>query len=310
VDNIISLFGVIEINKLVAMQVFVQIVESGSLTKAANELNTSLPTVVRTLAALEEHLDIRLMNRTTRKITITEEGQRYLQRCRRILYEIEQSELEISAQQKVPSGKLKITASVMYGSTYIAPLVAKFLREHPQITIELILSDKNINLVEEGIDVAVRIGSLEDSNMVAKKVGSVRRMICATPKLLNEIDAINQPKDLGNAPCILFTGLSHGNNWHLHQGEKILSIPVKGPLICNNITSALNVVKEGLGLGMFLSYQVEQELADGELCLVLEEYEPPQLDVNIVYSHAKLMSTRVRYFVDWLTHELRHLMKG
>ena len=295
-------------NKLVAMKVFVQIIESGSLTKAANELNTSLPTVVRTLAALEEHLNIRLINRTTRKITITEEGQRYLQRCRRIQYEIEQSELEISANQQAPSGKLKVTASVMYGSTYIAPLVAKFLQKHEQVNIELLLSDQNINLIEERVDVAIRIGVLDDSNMVAKKVGSVRRVICATPKLLNEIGPITQPKDLSRLPCVLFTGLSHGGNWHLHQGDKIHSIPVKGPLICNNITSALNVVKENLGLGMFLSYQVENELSSGELLLVLEANEPPPLDVSVVYSHAKLMSTRIRYFVDWVTHELRHQM--
>jgi len=307
-DNILSLYGVIEINKLIAMQFFMQIIESGSLTKAANELNTSLPTVVRTLAALEEHLKIRLINRTTRKITITEEGQRYLQRCQRIQYEIEQSELEISVNQKAPSGKLKVTASVMYGSTYIAPLVAKFLQKHDQVNIELVLSDSNINLLEEGVDVAVRIGPLSDSNMVAKKVGSVRRVICATPKLLNELGAITQPKDLSSLPCIHFTGLSHGSNWHLHQGDKIHAVQVKGPLICNNITSALNVVKENLGLGMFLSYQVEQELASGELRLVLEEYEPPPLDVSVVYPHAKLMSTRIRYFVDWITHELRSQM--
>jgi len=296
------------VNKLTAMQVFMQIIDSGSLTKAANELNTSLPTVVRTLSALEEHLKIRLINRTTRKIAITEEGKRYLQRCRTIQYEIEQSELEISANQQAPSGKLKVTASVMYGSTYVAPLIAKFLQKHKQVTIELVLSDQNINLVEQGIDVAIRIGSLSDSNMIAKKVGSVSRVICATPTFLNKINAIKQPKDLTNVPCILFTGLSHGNNWHLHQGDKIHSIPVKGPLSCNNITSALNVVKESLGLGMFLSYQVEQELEKGELLTVLAEFEPPPLDVNIVYSHAKLMSTRVRYFVDWVTHELRHQM--
>lgn len=290
------------------MQVFMQIIDSGSLTKAANELKTSLPTVVRTLAALEEHLKIRLINRTTRKITITEEGKRYLRRCRKIQYEIEQSELEISANQQAPSGKLKVTASVMYGSTYVAPLIAKFLQKHKQVTIELVLSDQNINLVEQGIDVAIRIGPLSDSNMIAKKVGSVSRVICATPTFLNKNNAIKQPKDLTNIPCILFTGLSHGNNWHLHQGDKIHSIPVKGPLSCNNITSALNVVKESLGLGMFLSYQVEKELEKGELLTVLAEFEPPLLDVNIVYSHAKLMSTRVRYFVDWVTHELRHQM--
>ena len=297
-------------NKLIAMQVFVQIIESGSLTKAANELNTSLPTVVRTLAALEEHLKIRLINRTTRKITITEEGKRYLQRCRKIQYEIEQSELEISANQQAPSGKLKITASVMYGSTYVAPLIAKFLQKHAQVNIEFILSDSNINLVEQSIDVAIRIGALSDSNMIAKKVGSVNRVICATPTFLSKVEPINQPKDLTNISCILFTGLSHGNNWHLHQGDKIHSIAVKGPLTCNNITSALNIVKENLGLGMFLSYQVEQELAKGELLTVLTEYEPPPLEVNIIYSHAKLMSTRVRYFVDWMTHELRHQMSN
>ena len=293
-------------NKLTAMKVFMQIIESGSLTKAANELNTSLPTVVRTLASLEEYLKITLITRTTRKITITEEGQRYLQRCQRILYEIEQSELEISANQNVPSGKLKITASVMYGSTYIAPLVAKFLQKHEQVNIELHLSDQNINLVEEAVDIAIRIGPLSDSNMIAKKVGSVRKIICATPALLNKIGAINHPKDLSSLPCIIFTGLSQGKNWHLHQGEKVHSIPVKGPLTCNNITSALNVVKENLGLGMFLSYQVEKELTNGELSVVLEEYEPPPLDVSVVYSHSKLMSTKTRYFVDWVTHELRH----
>jgi DNA-binding transcriptional LysR family regulator len=295
-------------DKLVAIKVFMQIIESGSLTKAADELNTSLPTVVRTLAALEDHLKIRLINRTTRKISITEEGQRYLQRCRRIQYEIEQSELEISANQQAPSGKLKVTASVMFGSTYIAPLVAKFLQAHEQVNIELSLSDQNIDLIEEGVDVAIRIGTLSDSNMVAKKVGSVRRVICATPKLLNKIGSITQPRDLSHVPCIRFTGLSHGNNWHLHQGEKIHAIPVKGPLVCNNITSALNVVKESLGVGMFLSYQVEQELAKGELRLILDDFEPPPLDVNVVYSHAKLMSTRIRYFVDWVVHELRHQM--
>ncbi|MEH6443305.1 MAG: LysR family transcriptional regulator [Oceanospirillaceae bacterium] len=292
------------------MQVFMQIIESGSLTKAANELNTSLPTVVRTLAALEDHLKIRLINRTTRKIAITEEGQRYLQRCRKIQYEIEQSELEISANQQAPRGKLKVTASVMFGSIYIAPLITKFLQAHEHVTIELILSDQNINLIEEGVDVAIRIGALSDSNMIAKKVGSVRKVICATPAFLNKIDPIIQPRDIANVPCIIFTGLSHGGNWHLHQAEKTHSIPVKGPLICNNITAALSVVKESLGLGMFLSYQVEKELEKGELRTVLAEFEPPPLEVNVVYSHTKLMSTRTRYFVDWVTHELRHQMNN
>ncbi len=297
-------------NKLNAMTCFVQIVDSGSLTAAADAMDTSLPTVVRTLANLEAHLSTRLLNRTTRTITLTEEGRLYLDRCRRILFEVDDAELALSAQQGKPSGKLSVSASVMFGSMRVAPLLHKFLKDNEQINIQLSLQDRNVNLVDEGIDVAIRIGPLSDSSMVAKQVGAVRRVICATPKLLNTLPTIREPKDLLKVPCIGFTGLSHGVNWQLYERGKQHLIPIEGPVVCDQAVAALNAVKSGLGLGMFLSYMIEEELASGHLQLVLEEYEPPPLPVSVVYSHSKLMSTRVRVFVDWVIHELRWSLRA
>lgn len=290
------------------MATFVQIVDSGSLTAAADILDTSLPTVVRTLASLEEHLKTRLLTRTTRKITLTEEGRRYLERCRHILFEIDDAELELSAQQSKPSGKLSITAPIMFGAMQVAPLVNRFLKNNKQVNIDLLLLDRNLSLVEEGIDVAIRIGPLSDSTMIAKNVGYVRKVICGTPKLLNSLPVINHPKDLLDVPCIRFSGLSHGAHWQFYEKDKIHSIAIKGPLVCNHGTSSLDAVCESMGLGLFLSYQVESQLASGELQIVLAEYETPLLPVSVVYSHTKLMSTRVRVFVDWVTHELRKVL--
>ena len=292
-------------DKLVAMRTFVQMVDSGSLTAAAEVLDTSLPTVVRTLANLEANLETRLLTRTTRKFTLTEEGQLYLQRCRDILSDIEDAELELSSLQSQPSGKLSVTASVMFGSQRLAPLINQFIRNNKRINVDLILNDSNVNLVEEGIDVAIRIGELADSTLVAKKVGTVRRVICATPKLLNSLAMISHPKDLSNLPCILFSGLSHGTHWQFNEKGRVLSVAVKGPLSCNNIDTAFEAVMASMGLGMFLTYQVEKQLASGELQIVLPVFEFPAVPVSVVYSHAKLMSTRVRVFVDWISKELK-----
>jgi len=292
-------------NKLHAMTAFVQIVDSGSLTDAAEVLDTSLPTVVRTLANLEAHLNTRLLNRTTRKITLTEEGRGYLENCRRILFDVTSAELELSAQQDKPMGKLAITASVMFGTISIAPLLNRFLLKYPSVNADLILSDSNMNLVEDGVDVAIRIGPLADSSLIAKNVGYVRRLICGTPKLLNTLPKITKPKDLQNVPCILFSGLNQGSHWQVYQDKKPLSLVVTGPLSCNQLSVSIDAVRKSMGLGTFLSYQVEDLIEAGELQVVLSEFEPPLLPVSVVYSHTKLMSTRVRTFVDWIVHELR-----
>lgn len=295
-------------NKLIAMQTFVQIVESGSLTSAAEVLDTSLPTVVRTLANLEEFLDTRLLNRTTRRITLTEEGQQYLLRCQSILSDIENAELELSRQQTKASGKLRVTSSVTFGTFKLSRLIEEFLEENDKVVIDLMLLDRNVNLVDEGVDVAVRIGHLADSSMVARRVGSVRHVLCAAPQLIEKYCNLSHPKQLSEWPCVRFAGLSHANQWRFLIDGQERAYQVDGPLICNQVTAMLNAVNSGVGVGSFLSYQVEDLVNCGELQILLPEFELPVSPVSVVYPSAKLMSARVRIFVDWITDKLREEM--
>jgi DNA-binding transcriptional LysR family regulator len=195
-------------DKLHAMAAFACIVERGSLTAAADALGTSLPTVVRTLAALEKGLGVRLLNRTTRRIALTEEGRYYLERCRRVLADINDAEEGLSAQQKEPSGTLSVTASVMFGRMHLAPAVTAFLKQFPGTRVEMLLLDRVVGLVEEGIDVGIRIGTLSDSSLVAIPVGHVRRVVCASPALVKRTGVPSDPKALAKLDCVGFSGLA------------------------------------------------------------------------------------------------------
>ncbi|TQV71113.1 LysR family transcriptional regulator [Aliikangiella marina] len=291
-------------NKLVAMNMFVRIVETGSLTKAAEALGTSLPTVVRTLANLEEHLTTRLLNRTTRKITLTVEGRNYYERCKKILLDIDEAESALSEQQVKPTGKLKITASTTFGNFILTPLIAQFLKENPQMEVEMLLLDRNIDLIEEGIDVAFRIGDLVDSSMVAIKVAETRRITCASPELLAAYPPVNEPEALSELPCIRFSGFGLRNHWTFYRQGSAFKVPVSGPLTCNQLATTKRMVASGVGVGWFLAYQVNDLIRDGSLSVILQEFEPSPRPINIVFSHAKLMSTRVRVFVDWMKQAL------
>ena len=291
-------------NKLHAMGTFATICDRGSLTAAAESLNTSLPTVVRTLAALEKELGVRLLNRTTRRIALTEEGRYYLERCRRVLADIDDAELGLSAQQKEPSGTLSVTASVMFGRMHLAPVVTAFLKQFPGTRVEMLLLDRLVGLVEEGIDVGIRIGTLSDSSLVAVPVGHVRRVVCGSPALLKRVGTPTHPKDLAKLDCIGFTGLAPGPAWTLHEKGRPIPIHAKTVLTCNQAYSSMDACVAGLGFGVFLSYMIRPLEREGKLKVVLREFEPPPLPVSIVYPHARLLSTRVRVFVDWLTKRL------
>ena len=203
-------------DKLRAMAAFVAISERGSLTAAADALGTSLPAVVRLLATLEKALGVRLLNRTTRRTALTEEGRDYLERCRRVLAEIEEAEAAISARQRDPSGKLAITAPVLFGRIHVTPLVSEFLTRHTRVKVELLLLDRFVDLIDEGLDLAVRIGELADSSFVAIGCGQTRRVVCASPGYLRQAGAPDTPADLRQHTCIGFTGLSRGPEWELY----------------------------------------------------------------------------------------------
>jgi DNA-binding transcriptional LysR family regulator len=293
------------VNKLSAMQTFVAILDHGSLTAAAEALGKALPTVVRSLATLEEDLGVRLLHRTTRRMSLTEEGRIYVERCRQILADIEQAEQALSNQQIAPRGELRITAPVLFGQLHVAPAVLRFLREYSEIKVELLLLDRVINMVEEGIDVGIRIAPLEDSSMIATRVGEVRRVVCANPSLLERVGTPEHPRELAEFPCVHFQGLSTAPVWNFADGRKAISVPVDGPFTCNHAATAVDACTEGLGVGRFLSYQVESLVAEKKLAIVLQEFEPPPIPIQLVFAQSRLMTPRVRVFIDWMKEALR-----
>jgi len=294
-------------DKLNAMVTFVSIVDKGSLTAAADAVDTSLPSVVRALAALERDLGVRLLNRTTRRLHLTDEGTQYLAHCRTILSAVQDFEFGLASHQAQPRGRLSVTASVLFGRRYIAPIVANFIQRYPEATANMLFVDRVVSVVEEGIDVAIRIGHLQDSSLVAIKVGSVRRVICASPSYLRRHGIPQKPADVATHACVRHTGLAPRNEWHFRAGRRNLSVPVKAVMTCNEIDSALDACAGGVGLGMFLSYQVASSRKSGALKYVLEEFETEPLPVQVIYPHTKLMSTRVRAFADECVTALRQV---
>jgi DNA-binding transcriptional LysR family regulator len=292
-------------DKLQAMSVFVEIAERGSLTAAAVALGKSLPSVVRTLAALEEALQVRLFNRTTRRIALTEEGQVYLERCRAILADIEEAELALGQDRIEPSGTITVTAPVRLGEMHVAPAVERFLVRHPRMQVHLLLLDRVVNLLNEGIDVAVRIAHLGDSSLIAKPIGAIRQVVCTSPGLLAKTGRPERPEDLAGLPCVRFTGISTGSTWHFEHAGKRVTVPVSGRLLCNQVGASIHACVAGLGFGAFLSYQVMPLVERGELEIVLAEFEAAPMPLSLVYPHSRLMSNRVRVFVDWTATELR-----
>jgi len=294
-------------DKLVAMTTFVRIVEKGSLTAAANALDTSLPSVVRSLAALEGHLGVRLLNRTTRRIHLTDEGARYLEHCRVVLSAVHEAEATLVSGQAEPQGRLAITASVLFGRSYVAPIVTEFMHCHPKVSADLLFVDRVVNIVEEGLDVAVRIGHLSDSLLVAVPAGQVRRVICASPQYFRRYGIPRSLEDIRKHRCVRHVGLSPRNEWHFRVGRRNITIPVTSVVTCNEIDSSIAACENGLGLGMFLSYQVAPSRKSGRLRYVLEEFETEPLPVQVVYAHSKLLSTKVRAFVDACVKKLRQV---
>jgi DNA-binding transcriptional LysR family regulator len=291
-------------DKLKAMQTVVSIADSGSLTAAAESLDASLPAVVRTLAALEAHLGVRLFNRTTRRLSLTDEGRGYIESCRRLLADIQDTETALSVGAIEPSGSITVTASVLFGQRYVAPSVTRFVQHYDKMRVNLQLHDRVVNLLEENIDVGIRIGKLEDQSLVAQHLGNVRRMVVATPAYLKKHEVPRHPRDLLKANCICMSG-SSAPWWTFMEKGKMFDVPVTGNLEFNQVAPAAEACVAGLGFGMFISYQVADYIAQGKLKIVLAEFEPPPRPVHIVYPHARLLPARTRAFIEWIRQDLK-----
>ena len=293
-------------DRFTGMRVVVAIVDRGTLTAAAEALDLSLPSVVRMLAAVERDVGVRLFNRTTRKVHATDDGRLYVERSRAILAAVEEAHSALSSRRESPSGRIAVTASVLFGRRFIAPIVREFLRKHPEVTVELLLLDRVVSMVEEGIDVGIRIGPLEDTSLVAAPIGSVRRVVCASPAFLKERGAPRRPADLRAHRCVSFSSITPSADWPFFEGSRRVTQRLTPVLACNQVDVAIDACVAGLGPAMFLSYQVAHLVAAGRLRYLLEEFEPEPVPVNVVFPHARLRSAAVRMFAD----ECRRRLKG
>ena len=292
-------------DRLAAMRAFVEIVDRGSLTAAAEALDRSQPTMVRILAALESHLGARLLHRTTRRMSLTPEGRDYLERCRRILADVDEAERAVAQDEAEPRGEIRITAPVQFGQLHIAPALSGFLQRYQQVRVDLVLLDRNVDLVEEGFDLALRIGHLADSSMIAIRVGEVHRVVCASPELLLKTGVPDHPQSLCELPCIRLHNLPRASEWQFQERGREFSVKVKGRLDTNQIAAARTACAHSVGFGQFLSYQIQQLIGEGRLAPVLETFQPGPFPVSLIYPGSRLVSNRSRVMQNWLKDSLR-----
>lgn len=287
-----------------AMQTFVQIADQGSLTRAADALGSSLPAVVRSLAALEAHLGVRLFHRTTRRNSLTEEGRQYLADARAVIAAADAADAALTAQAQEPAGLLTVTAPVLFGHMYVAPAITRFLKRYDKVQCTVLLHDRQVDLLEEGVDVGVRIGPLADSSLVAQQLGSVRHLVVASPDFLDRHGVPAHPDALRTAPCVRTLAPATAV-WSFRDQGRVLQVPVSGNLAFNHIAPAIEACAAGMGFGMFLSYQVMPTVAQGRLRVVLADFESPPRPVSLIYPNARLLPARTRAFVDWMKAEFR-----
>ncbi|MCR9137351.1 MAG: LysR family transcriptional regulator [Alphaproteobacteria bacterium] len=302
-------YGVINLDKLKAIRTFIAIAEQGSLTQAAKRLDTSLPTVVRTLAALEDDIGSRLFNRSTRVVDLTEEGQRYLGHVRQMIDGLAQVEGEMSGTLSKPTGPVTVTAPQTFGSRYVAPGLLAIKSEHPAIIPRLMLADRIVNILEDHVDVAVRIGHLRDSSLKARTIGHVRQVLCATPDCIAANKPVLTPEDLRGLPCILNDGNTSGQSWpFLSDSGRVTPVPVSAAFTSNAVGPTLDACLAGTGFGLFLSYQVDDAIRDGSLVTLLDAFQPPPLPVRIVRPDTPVTPGRIKVVADGLQDYIRECL--
>ncbi|MBK8259359.1 MAG: LysR family transcriptional regulator [Polyangiaceae bacterium] len=285
-------------DRLDAMATFIAVADLKGFAPAARRLGLSPSAVTRLVAGLEERLQTRLLQRTTRSVTLTDAGVRYLERARRILADVDEAEAAASAEQTNPKGRFVVAAPRMFGRLQVAPVMSTFLKRHPQVMGELWLSDAFVNLVDESVDVAVRIGQLADSTMSARKVGATRRVLVAAPKYLTRRKALRSPDDLPSHQLIQFTGLSRTPEWRFFRDSRPEVYSFAPVFKTDSADVAIIHAERGGGLTMALFYQVAEAVKAGHLKVVLADFEPPPLPIQLVYPTARLLPAKVTAFVD------------
>ncbi len=287
------------------MQAFVAVAEEEGFSPAARRLGVSPPVVTRSVAALEERLGARLLERTTRKVRVTEAGARYLGDCRRLLGELEDAEAAVRGAHDTARGTLGVTASVMFGRMFVAKLLVEFLAKYPQVTARALLVDQIVDLIDEGLDVAVRIARLEDSSLTSVKVGAVRRVTCASPAYLKKHGVPRAPRDLLEHRTFVFSPERSPPAWAFERRGKAFSVRPRAALLANGSEVGIDAAVAGHGTTRALSYMVAWHCHAGRLAVVLEDFEAEPIPIHVVYREGRRAPARVRAFVDFLVPRLR-----
>lgn len=285
-------------DRLDAMQAFVTVADLQGFAPAARKLGLSAPAVTRLIAALEDRLGARLLQRTTRSVALTDAGARYLERARRILADVEEAEGAVEGERTTPRGRLVISAPVGFGRLHVSPVVTAYLQRYPEVSCDLRLSDRMINLVEEGVDAAVRIGHLPDSTLVARHVGEMRRIVVASKAYLKARSEPRTPGDLASHDTVQFGAAAVPAEWRFVEDGCEIRIATSPRFSTNSADAAIQYAEQGGGLTRVLAYQAADAVKRGSLNVVLEKFEQPALPIHIVYPTSRLLSAKVRAFVD------------
>lgn len=288
-----------------AMSVLLAVVEAGSLSAGARRLHTPLATVSRKVGDLEKHLGVRLVLRTRRGLSLTDEGRAFVAASRRILEELDAAERQISGDYGALRGGLHVTAPIAFGERHVLPIALEFLKQQPEIDLRLTLADRQVNLAEEHIDVALRIGHLADSALITTRVGAVRRVICASPAYLARRGIPRQPDDLAGHDGISFQGFATAPEWRYRGDSPAFAVEPHPKFAINTTEAAIQAALAGIGIIRVLSYQVFEQLRSGELQELLTEFAPEPLPVNLIHAPANPLARKVRSFLDWTIPRLR-----
>jgi DNA-binding transcriptional LysR family regulator len=292
-------------DRIEAMSTLLAVVEAGSLSAASRKLRVPLTTVSRRISELEAHLKTQLLNRSSRRVTLTDAAQSYIQACRRILDELDEAERVVSGEYRAPQGELTVTASLVLGRVHVVPVAAAFLKAYPDILLRLRLSDRVVGLQEEHIDLGIRVGPLPDSGIVARRIGSIRRVLCASPEYLLSRGRPETPQDIAAHDCVTFTGFTHTESWEFQIDGSTASVPIRSRLQVDAAEAVVEAAVAGTGIIRLFSYHVASAVKDGRLSLLLKEFEPPPLPVNLVYLGGGLLPLKVRAFLDFAAPRLK-----
>jgi DNA-binding transcriptional LysR family regulator len=287
------------------MRTFVRVVEAGSFTAVATEQNTTQPTISRQVAALEEHLGARLLTRTTRALTLTDDGRAFYEHALRALEAVGEAENAVGRRQAKPTGTLRLAVPVVLGRRHIVPRLVRFLARYPEVSIDLAMSDGFVDLVEQGIDLAIRVGEITDQSLVARKIGTVRRLTVASPAYLKAKGTPRTPEDLTRHDCIVYTRLATGNRWHFESKDGPLVVTVSGRYRVDNSEAVREGVLGGLGIAVIPAFAFSDEIERGDVKVLLKAYEPRLLPLNAVYASRRYVPPRVRAMIDFLADDFR-----